>query len=68
MSTKLDDLCQTSKPSEQEGELQGMKFTLNRTTAEVDLLKKMLAAHKIDQMAEEVKKIKMLDFDMGTVK
>ena len=45
-----------------------MKFLVNRAVAGVAALKKELEYHRIDQMAEEVKKIKVLDFDMESMK
>ena len=45
-----------------------MKFLVNRAVADVEVLKKEFEYHRIDQMAEEVKKIKILNFDMESIK
>ena len=45
-----------------------MKFLVNRAVVGVEALKKELQYHRIDLMAEEVKKIKVLNFDMESIK
>ena len=45
-----------------------MKFLLNRAMADIDLLKKVMEQRRIEQVEEEVKKIKMLNFDVETIK
>ena len=41
---------------------------VNRAVADVEALKKEIASHRIDVMEEEVKKIKVLNFDLESIK
>jgi hypothetical protein len=45
-----------------------MKFMVNRAVADIGALKKELASHRIDEMEDEVKKIKVLNFDLESIK
>ena len=45
-----------------------MKFTLNSVKADLDLMKAVVTAGRIEKIEEEVKKIKTIEFDLETVK
>lgn len=69
LSMRVDVLTQGGEIGQrQEVDLKGMKFQLNRIEADVNLMKKELEVHNMENIEEEVKKIKILDFDVETLK
>lgn len=49
-------------------DLQGMRFQLNTLSADLNMIKKIYTASRIDKIDTEIKKIKQLDFDVETMK
>lgn len=45
-----------------------MKFMINRALAEVETVNKVFGNNRIEQIEAEVKKIKMIEFELDTMK
>lgn len=49
-------------------DIQGMKFQLNTLTSDLDFIKKVYSAQRLDRLETETRKIKQIDFDLETLK
>ena len=48
--------------------MNGLKFMINRAMAEIDTINKVFAINRIEQIEEEVKKVKMMDLEFDAIK
>ena len=68
LTKRVDQVQFGTKEDNKDQELKDMKFMINRALAEVETVNKVFANNRIEQIEAEVKKIKMMEFELDTMK